>query len=184
VNRVAVFGNAGAGKSTLARRIAEITGLPLYPLDLMQWRRGGAPVPHAEYLEAHAKILKRERWIIDGFGCVPSAWERFAVADTLIYIDLPLATHYWWVTKRFAKGLFKNPAGWPEESPLWSSTMSSYRVVLRCHRGLTPRYRKLVAETVPPKQAHHLRSPAAISAFLEAISMAARRSPAAASRRC
>jgi hypothetical protein len=33
---------AGGGKSTLAKRLAELTRLPLYPLDLIQWRAGGA----------------------------------------------------------------------------------------------------------------------------------------------
>ena len=35
MKRVAVFGNAGGGKSTLARRLAELTELPLYVLDTM-----------------------------------------------------------------------------------------------------------------------------------------------------
>ena len=106
LRKVAVFGNAGGGKSTLARRLAEVTGLPLYPLDAIQYRTGGGEVPHEEYLKKHAELLRQEAWIIDGFGCVASAWERFAVADTLIYIDLPLLTHFRWVTKRLAKGLF------------------------------------------------------------------------------
>ena len=59
-------------------------------------------------------------------------------ADTLVYVDLPLATHYWWVTKRLIKGLFATPEGWPDNSPMWSSTMDSYRVIWRCHRRLTP----------------------------------------------
>jgi hypothetical protein len=44
--------------------------------------------------------------------------ERFAVADTLVYVDLPLFIHFRWVTKRLAKGLFADPPGWPENSPL------------------------------------------------------------------
>ena len=39
MKKVAVFGNAG-GKSTLAKRMAELTRLPLYPVDIMQWRAG------------------------------------------------------------------------------------------------------------------------------------------------
>jgi len=41
MQRLAVFGNAGGGKSTLARRLAELTRLPLDPLDLIQFKTGG-----------------------------------------------------------------------------------------------------------------------------------------------
>ena len=169
MKRVAVFGNAGAGKSTLAKRLAELSGLPLVPLDLIQFRRGGGQVPDEEYLVAHAALLREERWIIDGFGTLASAWERFAAADTLVYIDLPIVTHYWWVTKRMIQGVVRNPEGWPENSPIWSSTISSYKVIWRCHRKLTPRYRQLVAEMPASKQVYHLKSPADIKVFLENI---------------
>ena len=169
VKRVAVFGNAGGGKSTLARRLAELTRLPLYPLDRIQFRAGGGKVPHDEYLKAHAELLGRDAWIIDGFGCVRSAWERFSAADTLVYIDLPLPTHFVWVTKRFFNGLFVTPEGWPEGSPMLSSTIDSYRVLWLCHRHLTPKYRELVSEARPQKRVHHLRSAQEISAFLNAV---------------
>jgi len=52
-----------------------------------------------------------------------------ASADTLVYIDLPLLTHLLWVTKRLLKGLSATPEGWPERSPILSSTLSSYRVL-------------------------------------------------------
>ena len=81
MKRVAVFGNTGGGKSTLAMRLAEVTGLPLYPLDLIQFKPGGGQVPHEQYLKEHSDILARERWIIEGYGDAKSAWERFA-ADT------------------------------------------------------------------------------------------------------
>jgi adenylate kinase family enzyme len=169
MRKVAVFGNAGGGKSTLARRLAEVTGLSLYPLDTIQFRAGGGKVPHEEYLKVHTDLVSRDQWIIDGYGCVASAWERFAAADTLVYIDLPLVTHYRWVTKRLVKGLFQNPEGWPENSPVWSSTLDSYRVVWLCHRRLTPRYRQLVADASSSKRVHHLKSPAEMKAFLRAV---------------
>jgi adenylate kinase family enzyme len=169
MKKVAVFGNAGGGKSTLAKRLAELTRLPLYPIDMLQFKAGGDAVPHDEYLKQHADLLRRDEWIIDGFGCVSSAWQRFSAADTLIYVDLPLLTHYTWVTKRFIKGLFGNPEGWPDNSPLWSSTMSSYRVLPMCHRHLTPRYRQLVADAATSKRVHHLRSRGQIRSFLESV---------------
>src|SRR5262249_45649709 len=139
-----------------------------YPLDTIQYRTGGGKVPHEDYLKAHAELISRDQWIIDGFGCVTSAWERFAAADTLIYIDLPLSTHYMWVTKRLLQGLFVNPEGWPEDSPMWPSTLNCYRVVWACHRRLTPRYRQLVADAASAKDVHHLQSATAMKAFLAA----------------
>ncbi len=127
VRKVAVFGNAGSGKSTLARKLAELTSLPLYPLDMIQYRAGGGEVPRDEYLRAHAELLRRDAWIIDGYGCRKSAWERFASADTLVYIDLPLVTHFRWVTKRLLKGILVTPEGWPEGSPIISSTIQQRR---------------------------------------------------------
>lgn len=66
MNRVTVFGNADGGKSTLAKTLATITGLPLHPIDSIKYKPGGEEVPHAEYLEIHAGLLRNERWIIDG----------------------------------------------------------------------------------------------------------------------
>jgi adenylate kinase family enzyme len=188
MRRIAVFGNAGAGKSRLARQLAEVTGRPLYCLDKLQFRAGrywpdeinGGRIPDDEYLKVHAKIIERDEWIIEGFDSVASAWQRFAAADTLVYIDLPLTTHYWWVTRRLAAGFFKNPPGWPENSPLWASTLQSCRNVWRCHRWLTPRYRQLVADARHCKRVHHLKSAAEIAVFLQAVKQEHRRAVIAA----
>jgi adenylate kinase family enzyme len=107
MRKVAVFGNAGGGKPTLARRLAEVTGLSLCTTDKIKWRAGGGAIPHEEYLKIHTDLLNRDQWIIDGFGCVASAWERFSAADTLVYIDLPLLTHHRWVIKRLVKAFFE-----------------------------------------------------------------------------
>jgi adenylate kinase family enzyme len=169
VRKVAVFGNAGGGKSTLARRLAELTRIPLYVLDMMQFRVGGVAVPHDEFFNAHAELLQRDEWIIDGYGGTKLAWERFAAADTLIHVDLPLLTHFRWVTKRLLKGLFADPPGWPEGSPVLSSSIQSYRVLWPCHRHLTPRYRELVASARQHKRVHHLRSAAEMDGFLDSV---------------
>ncbi|NQW53222.1 MAG: adenylate kinase [Rhodospirillales bacterium] len=168
MRKVAVFGNAGDGKSTLAKKLAEATGLPLCPVDKIQFRPGG-PVPHEVYLTAHAALMEQESWIIDGFGCVETAWQRFAEADTLVHVDLPLATHHWWVTKRLVQGLVRTPEGWPEGGPIWRSTFSSYRVLWLCHHRLTPRYRQLVLDMAVSKQVHHLCSPREIAFFVREI---------------
>jgi hypothetical protein len=57
---------------------------------------------------------------------------------------------------------------------MFSSTLSSYRVLWLCHRRLTPRYRLLISEVRARKRVHHLRSAAEISMFLEAVTLEVR----------
>ena len=170
MKRVAVFGNAGGGKSRLARRLAEITGLPLHTIDEMQFADGGdRPTTHDAFLKTHSELLRADEWIIDGYGSVALVFERLAAADTLIYLDLPLLAHYWFVTKRLVKGLFAPPPGWPPNTPVWASSMQSYNVLWLCHLRLTPKYRQFVADARASKRVHHLTSRGEVAAFLDAV---------------
>ena len=169
MKKIAIFGNTGGGKSTLARELSRLTGMPLCGLDLIQYQPGGGLRPHEEYLSAHRALLEQPGWIIDGFGCVQTLWERLAQADTLVHVDLPLPQHAWWVTKRCLKAPFVAPEGWPENSPILRSTLNSYRVLWLCHRRLTPKYRAYVAEQRPHKRVVQLRSSAGIAAFLREV---------------
>jgi hypothetical protein len=82
---------------------------------------------------------------------------------------LPLPIHYWRVTKRLISGLFADPEGWPKNSPLWASTMSSYKVIPLCNRYMTPRYRQLITEMAASKRVAHLRSSREMRAFLQDV---------------
>src|SRR5262245_66678443 len=95
MRRVAVFGNAGGGKSTLARQLAAITGLPLYIVDKLQWQDGGAAVPNDVYLNLHRDLMAKEVWIIEAYDDTATILERCSVADTLSHVDLPLAIDDW-----------------------------------------------------------------------------------------
>lgn len=169
MKKVAVFGNTGGGKSTLSRKLSEITGLPLYVLDKIKYQAGGIEVPHEDYKRAHQEILAADQWIIDGFGCLETLWLRLDQADTLVFVDLPLPVHFWWVTKRFITGYFQPPAGWPEKSPILKSSMNSYQVLWLCHTRLTPKYREYIEQAKSPKRVFHIRSTAQIPQFFESI---------------
>ncbi|NES02249.1 MAG: adenylate kinase, partial [Okeania sp. SIO2F4] len=76
MKKVAVFGNAGGGKSTLSKKLATITNLPLYVLDKIKYRSGGTEVPDSEYKSTHDEILASDKWVIDGFGSMETLWSR------------------------------------------------------------------------------------------------------------
>ncbi|QFZ91220.2 adenylate kinase [Synechococcus elongatus] len=171
MNKVAVFGNAGGGKSTLSKSLSITTGLPLVALDLLKYKPGGGEFSYEEYKSAHDKVLQQDQWIIDGFGSLDTVWERLDLADTLVYIDLPVLHHYWWVTKRFLKGFFVPPQSWPENSPLLKGTLNSYRTVWLCHKKLTPKYREYVNKAKQTKRVHHLKSSQDIKEFYLSIQL-------------
>jgi adenylate kinase family enzyme len=169
MQKVAVFGNAGGGKSTLSKRLSQITGLPLHVLDKIQFRAGGTEVSSKEYKRTHQQILDSDRWIIDGFGCMETLWLRLNEADTLIFLDLPLYVHFWWVTKRLFTGYFKPPEGWPQKSPILKSSLTSYRVLWLCNKYLTPKYREYIDRAQNTKSVYHIRSIGQISQFFVSI---------------
>src|SRR5207244_1610383 len=48
MNHVAIVGSGGAGKSTFARELGRLTGLPVYHLDCYMWKPGWVMTPDAE----------------------------------------------------------------------------------------------------------------------------------------
>jgi adenylate kinase family enzyme len=83
MNRIAVFGKPGGGKSTLSRQLSAVTGIELYPLDLIKYKQNGDQIPHEEYSQKHADLLSFDSWLIEGLGTIKSFWERIDAADTL-----------------------------------------------------------------------------------------------------
>ena len=67
--RILIIGSGGAGKSTLARRLGELTGIPVIHLDAHYWLPGWVVTPKEEWAGKVDALLQGDRWIMDGnFG--------------------------------------------------------------------------------------------------------------------
>lgn len=142
MRRIAVIGNSGSGKSTVAALIARRLGAPHVELDAIYHQPGWVPLPVEEMRERVAATVAGERWVVDGnYSAVRDlVWSR---ADTIIWLDLPrlvVARQVVWRTLRRAavrKELWNgNRERWrnlfsldPEESVIvWSwSKHGTYR---------------------------------------------------------
>src|SRR2546422_10369181 len=73
LKRILVIGTGGSGKSTVARRLAQRTGLPLIHLDAHYWRPGWQPTPPDEWRAEGEQPVKGPAGMIDGNYCGPPA---------------------------------------------------------------------------------------------------------------
>lgn len=88
MHRVVIVGCSGAGKTTLARRLSERTGLPVIHLDSHFWRPGRQGMPGVEWEARVRALIAGPRWIMDG-GFYRTLAPRLAVADTVIIVNAP-----------------------------------------------------------------------------------------------
>ena len=170
MKKVAVFGKPGNGKSTLSKKLAAASGLELYALDSILYQPNGEEVDRQSYEDAHQKIISSDEWVVEGFAPLSSLgsfYHRLEAADTLIYIDLPYSVTYWLVTKRFFKGLFKKPEGWPEGSSILKGTLESYRILKLCPKFWNDSFMQKLEKLSSDKTLHVIRSISELDGFVE-----------------
>lgn len=143
---MAILGNSGGGKSTLARRLATQHSLPLHEVDKLLWRPGWVLAPENEYTSEHDRILADSAWLIDGLGRLESIAPRIARATVVILVDFPLWQHFWLAAERqiaWARGGLKNPPGGRAEMP---STKALFETIYTVDRDWMPKIRELVSQ--------------------------------------
>ena len=106
MERILLIGNAGAGKTTFARKLVEKCRLPLVHLDKLYWRGNWDHLSREEFDRLLQVELEKPQWIIDGnFNrTIP---HRLQYCDTVIYFDFPTITCLWGITKRILTNLGK-----------------------------------------------------------------------------
>ncbi|MBE6919587.1 MAG: adenylate kinase [Ruminococcaceae bacterium] len=88
MKKIIVLGCPGAGKSTFARRLRDLTGLPLYYLDQIWHKSDRTTVTREEFDAALGGILAQDAWIIDG-NYKRTIEPRLAACDTAFLLDYP-----------------------------------------------------------------------------------------------
>jgi adenylate kinase family enzyme len=101
VRRVIVAGPGAAGKSTLAVRLGDITGLPVIELDKLFWRTGLAATPPGQWAAIQRELASQESWIMDGdLGPHDVIEVRLKAADTVVFLDFSPLRCAWRAIRR------------------------------------------------------------------------------------
>lgn len=91
MKKVLIIGCSGAGKSTFAKRLSSKTGLPVYHLDLLWWKKDRSTISTDEFDKRLQEILNKEEWIIDG-NYKRTLPVRLQFTDTVFFLDYPTDT--------------------------------------------------------------------------------------------
>jgi adenylate kinase family enzyme len=88
VNKIAILGRPGSGKSTFALKLSEQLNLPVYHLDKIFFTDHWAKQDYATFLELQQNLVNQPQWIIDG-NALRSVEMRYKEADLIIVFILP-----------------------------------------------------------------------------------------------
>ena len=165
MKRVVVIGSPGAGKTTFARKLADILNLPLHHLDYYYHDNRFHYPDHKPQWRAKVKELTSgSEWVID--GNYKSTFDiRFPRADTIIFLDYSKRVT---LLRAIARRVVLHnrvredmPANWREKlSPELLKFIWNYNKVER------PKVLKLLEELSKDKTIVIIRSPRKSASFL------------------
>jgi adenylate kinase family enzyme len=149
MKRIVLIGPGASGKSTLARQLGEITGLPVVELDKLFWQPGLVKTSRDQWVELQQRLVGADEWIMDGdLGPYDAIEVRLGAADTIIFLDFSLARCAWRALRRSSERL---------EFWLW---------LLRYRRRSRPFLLNAISEHAPNAAVHFLREPEAVTLFV------------------
>ena len=157
MRRIVILGRGAAGKSVLAARLGEITGLPVIELDRFFWRPGLAATPRARWADVQRGLARGEFWIMDGdLGPYDEPGVRLAVADTVVILNFSLPRCAWRALRRSR-----------ERADFW-------RWVIGYRRRSLPLILRQIASHAGSADVFVLTSPRAVREFLAGVSRGGR----------
>ena len=162
IRKIIVIGCPGSGKSSFARRLRDLSGLPLYYLDMLFHRPDRTTVGREEFDRALLQILARDRWIIDG-NYQRTLPLRFEAAERIFFFDLPLEDCLNGAARRV--GTKREDMPWIEE--VFDEDFRQY--ILDFPRDQLPQIRALIEKYRQSREIVTFRSHGEAEAYLNTI---------------
>jgi len=155
--RIVVVGTSGAGKTTLARRIAALLKLPHIELDAINWQSGWRDLTRhdpEEFVRRVNEAIRAEAWVLDGnYGPVRDrVWLR---ATHLVWLDYQRPVI---MARVISRTLFRAVL----RTELWAGNRERWRQLLRPSHPIRwawstwERRRRETAERLAQSECAHL----------------------------
>ena len=160
IQRILIVGNAAGGKTRLARKLSELYNLPVTHVDSIQFISGMNIRPLDETRKILSEVTARPQWIIDGHGPLDQIEKRFLIADRIVFVDLPITTHYWWLTKRQFLNLWNKRPELPDSCNEVSlkHTKKLIKSVWKIHKQMRPELIRIFSKDQLKSKVTHIKT--------------------------
>ncbi|KAF8608352.1 hypothetical protein BDV93DRAFT_247833 [Ceratobasidium sp. AG-I] len=130
--KIALVGNSGVGKTTLANELSTILNIPALSLDTVHWNPGWVETPNDEFRARVRDFLDShpDGWIIDGNYMSHLGTIVQDAATDVLWIDPPLVLNFWRVFKRTFMRMFGGPICAPGCEETFASVFASKDSIL------------------------------------------------------
>ena len=147
MQKIIVIGNAGSGKTTFSKALAEKLNLPLVHLDKIFWCGKWHHISRESFDKILEEELQKDSWIIDGNynRTLPC---RLKECDTVFYFDLPTISCLWGSTKRVIQNYGKTRDDMGGYCPEYfdKHKWELYLSILKFNKQNRERYYKMLSE--------------------------------------
>jgi len=110
--RIHITGNAGSGKTTLAKELGDILQLDVYGLDKIVWMSNWKKTPPDKRRQLEQELVDKSEWVIEGVSSVVRQ-----SSDLIIFLDYPRHICLIRCIKRSWKYLFTSRPELPNNCP-------------------------------------------------------------------
>ncbi len=161
-SRIVIVGAAGCGKTTTARQLARILGLPHVELDALYWQPNWVSAELEPFRQGVAQALSGPRWVT-GANYSKAIDVIWGSATTVVWLDYALPVILWQLTGRTLKRIITREALWNgNRETLRGTFMSKDSILLWSIKSFTRQRQRYPRFFALPEYAHlqviHLRS--------------------------
>ena len=164
--RIAVVGTTCAGKTTVAKRLAEQHGVPHIELDALHWGPGWTQPTAEEFCDRVDEALNIDGWVADGSYHGKLGSLVLDRADLVVWLDPPLTTVLRRLGSRTARRVRSGEELWGGNRETWRGAFFSrdslFIWAVTTHRPRRARYEERLAKY----NVVRLRSPAEAETWL------------------
>jgi adenylate kinase family enzyme len=172
MERIAILGCGGSGKTHLAHELADRFELPLTHLDAVYYDAEWTPTPPEDFAQAQRELVAEPRWVIEG-NYASTLPIRLHAADTVIVLDLPART----CLRGIAQRRLRHRGGQHQDVGVYDRiTWNFIRYVIGYRRSMLPRVHQLVGDHAHTAEVVVLRSRGQARRLLRAVAPVGRES--------